>query len=59
MQGLKIENGLYIITCKSKIAPREFMQIHKLNRNRELGGLSIIAYNINQVLEYATQETSN
>lgn len=52
MEGITINDGLYEITDRSKIASREVLQIHKINRNRELEGKALFAHSFNQVLDY-------
>lgn len=56
MEGITIVDGLYEITNKSKLAPREVLQTHKINHNRELGGHALFAYDFDQVLKYMEGE---
>jgi hypothetical protein len=53
MSGIAVnDEGLYEIVDKSKLDTREVLQLHKINRNRELGGHALFAYEFSQVLEY-------
>lgn len=56
MSGITVTNGLYEITDRSKIATREVLQIHKINRNRELEGKALFAYAFDQILDYISSE---
>jgi len=58
MKGLILVDGLYEIVDRDKLDGREVLQTHKINRNRELGGLALFAYDFSQVLEYV-EETLN
>lgn len=52
MKGIVIRDGLYVVVDEAKLKPHEHLQVAKLNRNRLLGGLAIIAYDIKQVINY-------
>lgn len=52
MSGVTLSDGLYVINNESKLKPNEYLQIEKLNRNRLLGGLALLAYDIEQVINY-------
>mgnify|MGYP003639772502 CR=1 FL=1 len=56
MKGITISDGLYEIIDYKYITPREKTQIYKINRNRELGGRALLAYEFNQVLAYMNGE---
>lgn len=52
MSGITEVDGLYEITDHKKLKKHEPLQIYKINKARKLGGMAVIAYNIDQVAAY-------
>jgi hypothetical protein len=52
MQGIEIVDGRYKIVDFKKLKDQEPMQILKLNKIRDRGGLALLAYSFEQVKEY-------
>lgn len=58
MKGIiEKEDGLYHIVDIKKLREHEVLQVHKINRNRKLGGLALFAYSYKQVEEYLERVT--
>jgi len=52
MSGLALVDNRYIVTNRAKLKEHEPMQVIKINRVRNRGGMALIAYNFKQVQEY-------
>jgi len=56
MQGIEIKDNRYIIKDFTKLKDQEPMQILKINKIRDRGGLAILAWNFNQIKEYVEND---
>jgi hypothetical protein len=45
-------NGLYVASNDKLLKPHEKLQMVKLNRNRKLGGLALLAFSTEQIKAY-------
>ena len=59
MSGLKLVNGVYEIVDETKLKDHEHLQIFKLNNVRKRGGLALLAYSVEQIIEYIDEELHN
>lgn len=56
MEGVDEIDERYVIVNRNKLKEHEPLQIHKLNSVREKGGMALLAFSVEQVKEYITQE---
>jgi len=56
MQGVREENGLYVVHNPTKLKEHEELQIHKLNNVRKRGGFALLAHSFQQVKEYMDEK---
>ena len=52
MSGVEVVNERYVIIDRKKLKEHEPLQIRKLNRVRDRGGIALLAFSVSQVEDY-------